>query len=338
MSDIQQRRARSKELSPTANSNGQLYGISRYMQPTDGARLLGEAEFKQFAPCPCICYQCLVPDKARKRHYARVYENRLEINNPTFPCLCCSKERCVQDYSRNYYFDQQPSRVGMICHFIPMIICGPPVIYNYIPRCCCAAIDLRPCFGETIFCAPCNCFNLRSFLCCGRPCFTYCACPLVIGVKNGEEFLGRWRFALESYAREKAVPTDQIAQFKRVADRFCDCDTNQDIPPISVQVMDRGSAASRPAEAYATPILSKPQAVTGMSDRNTGQRRGGHSPPPSPRSKKGHHEHEGQPSSPRSSKPKKKKSSSIPPNSDGNGGKKKKKKKKPKPPAPVEEE
>jgi len=114
------------------NANGQIYGTSNYMKAdTYGNEVLAEAELKDFAPAPtpCVCCGCFVNDKMRKRTYYRVYENRFEYNAIVAPCLCLSKERCIGDYTRVHYFDQQPSRSANFCGCIPCICCGPPVVF-----------------------------------------------------------------------------------------------------------------------------------------------------------------------------------------------------------------
>lgn len=60
-------------------------------------------------------------------------------------------------------------------------------------------------------------------------------------VKNGEDFLGKWRASLIKYSDENGITSDKYAQFHRLADRICDCDAVRDIPPVYAQPMDRGS-------------------------------------------------------------------------------------------------
>lgn len=226
--------------------NGQIYGSSLYMQPKVGSQLVAEAELENFAPCACVCVQCCVPDKARKRTYIRAYENRIETNWPIFPCLCCSKERCMSDNANIYYFDSEPSQAGMCCYCIPCICCGPPVVFNHIPRCCCACIDCRPCFGEQIRTAPCDCGGLRCCICCGTPCYYYYSVPFLWPVKNGEVFLAKWEGALDAYGATHGLRPAERAKFTRVADRCCDCDKAVVIPaepwpPVRPQaIQDRG--------------------------------------------------------------------------------------------------
>mmetsp|Transcript_21651 Transcript_21651/g.60105 ORF Transcript_21651/g.60105 Transcript_21651/m.60105 type:complete len:348 (-) Transcript_21651:43-1086(-) len=229
------------------SSNYQMFGMSKYMAPAANPELYAELQFKDFAPCtscPMICCQCLVPEAAKKRFYARVFENRLEYNIPNFPCLCCTTERCVSDCTSVQYFDKPPTRAGMCCYCIPCICCGPPVVYAKVPRWCCGLIDCRPCFGEVILRAPCNCFDCRTCLCCGSPCYGCCACPLFAGTVASEEFLAVWRAAMEDYADTRDLPKVEMARFRRVADRGCNCDQILIVDPaerpLKPLMMDRG--------------------------------------------------------------------------------------------------
>lgn len=143
-----------------------------------------------------------------------------------------------------FFYDKLPNRAGMCCYCIPCICCGPPVIWNHIPRCCCSIIDCRPCCGESIIVAPCNCFNLKFYLCCGTPCYQMCTCcqiPLVQKVANGEDFLGKWKTALDKFYDKHGMDTSQKAIFRRVADRCCNCDSVRKVPSGAVVplVMDR---------------------------------------------------------------------------------------------------
>jgi len=225
--------------------NGDEYGTSKYLKPREGARLVAEAKLKKFAPCPCICCGCFVNDNIRKRTYVRAYENRLEVNWPVFPCLCCSKERCVVDRVYVAYFDKQPSRSGMCCFCIPCTCCGPPVIFTKVPKCC-GCIDCRPCFGESINASPSNYFGLRSYICCGPPCYEGCSVPIVTALDEGsKEFLGKYKGALLAYvdSLDGSISNDQVAVFAKVTDQFCDCDAVKqiDVIPVGVstQVMQR---------------------------------------------------------------------------------------------------
>jgi len=160
---------------------------------------LAELEFWDFAPAPCSCCACLVPEVARARMYARIFDNRLEANMPIAPFMCCTaSEECVLDHPMTSFMDRPPHRVGMCCFCIPCTFCGPPVVFVEKPKCCC--IDLEPYYGSMIKAAPANCFGLKIYLCCGKPCYTRCSSPIFTGTKNSDRFLKAWRQALRDYA------------------------------------------------------------------------------------------------------------------------------------------
>ena len=69
----------------------------------------------------------------------------------------------------------------MCCYLIPVTCCGPPVIYSKEPKLC-GLVSLAPCCGVPIYYAPTNCFGLKTYLCCGQPCYTSCAAGLVGGL------------------------------------------------------------------------------------------------------------------------------------------------------------
>lgn len=217
------------------NTNGDIHGTSRYLSPTTGAQLIAEAEFTDFAPNPCVCLGCCVPDEQRKRTYVRVFENRVEANIPRNP-WCCPDERCVVDSTRILFFDKAPNRIGMYCNLIPCVCCGPPVIYSKVPKMCCGLIDLRPCYGESIMHAGCDCFHLRCCLCCGPFCFQSWACPLFGSIKNGPEFLAKWKGALAAYQEKHSIDETQRAIFYHVEDGCCATDSCK---PIEAARMER---------------------------------------------------------------------------------------------------
>lgn len=84
-------------LTNSVNSNRQLQGTSSYLAPHQGAKLYAEVQFQDnWGPCGmCPCKRCpggacCIPaccesSRVSQRHYARVYENRLEYNIP-----CCT--------------------------------------------------------------------------------------------------------------------------------------------------------------------------------------------------------------------------------------------------------
>ena len=114
----------------------------------DGA--LARAEFFPFAPAPCVCCGCFVPDSLRERTYWHVYGNRSEWNRPIAPFCCFTMEICIVDMISVYYFDKPPHRSGPCpcpcCCCIPLACCGSPVMFVSKPKCCCC-IDLRRCCG-----------------------------------------------------------------------------------------------------------------------------------------------------------------------------------------------
>ncbi len=225
--------------------NGDIYGTSKYLKPREHSTLVAEAKLKDFAPCACVCCGCLVNDAVRSRTYVRAYENRLEISWPFFPCLCCTKERCIVDNIQVMYYDKVPSRSGMYCFFIPCTICGPPVLYTKVPKLC-GCIDLRPCCGETINYHPANYYGLRCCLCVGTPCYESCSQPLVFALEKGStEFLAKYKGALLAYvdSLNGSIAHNQVAVFTKVVDKFCDCDSAKEIDAIPIgvgsQVMER---------------------------------------------------------------------------------------------------
>ena len=176
-----------------------IHGSSKYLSPTP-AGFVAAAQFYDFAPAPCICCACLVPEAQQKRMYAHVYENRVEFNHALSPCLCCGvHENMIIDLIQVRHLDRLPSRAGMCCCCVPFTCCGPPVIFAYKPHLLC--IDCSDNFGVQIRAAPCNCFGLKECLCCCQPCYTRCSLPLITGVKNPEQFLSAWKFAVDSCAR-----------------------------------------------------------------------------------------------------------------------------------------
>ena len=223
--------------STDANVDGSIYGTSKYLTPARNARLVAEADFEDFAPCSCILYKCFVHDKIRKRTYVRAYENRIEANVPYNPCCCWGDERCMVDSTRVFYFDKPPNRVGMVCcGIVPCICCGPPVVYTKVPKWCCALVDMRPCLGEQVLHAMCDCYGFRCCLCCGPQCYQFWSVPLfLLPFKRGEDFLAHWKGALKEYQDKHGIAEDQRAKFFKVEDRFCDTDSGQHIEAIFME-------------------------------------------------------------------------------------------------------
>ncbi|CAB9519817.1 expressed unknown protein [Seminavis robusta] len=234
-------------IASRTNLNGSVYGTSKYFTPTQGARLVAEAEFYNFAPCHCVCYEFCVNEKMRKRTYVRIYENRTESNLPWAPFFCCSDERCMEDNVQVLFFDRMPHRSGMCCKCIPCVCCGPPVVYALRPACCCGLIKTSSCFGEQIMYAAYDCFDLRIFLCCGSPCYTCWSLPVfpalgvcqAIPMTNSNELLSKWKGALMRYRAIRKIGDGQGAVFKGINDNFCECDSVKEISPVHMD--PRGS-------------------------------------------------------------------------------------------------
>lgn len=90
--------------------------------------------------------------------------------------------------------------------------------------------------------APCNCCNLRIYVCCGTPCYEiFCSQILFSSAMNGEEFLTKWKAALNDYFEKHDIDKKQMPIFRRVADRFCSCDSVKTVgdTPLVPLVMDR---------------------------------------------------------------------------------------------------
>jgi hypothetical protein len=223
--------------------NGSVYGRSIFQVPNSHNRLVTEADHEEFAPNKCICCTQCVGDQTRARTYARVYENRMETNYPYSPWCCFTPEYCIVDNVTVYYFDKGPSQQLCGGHYVECDclgpLCGPPVVFVNVPRCCCNTVDLRPCFGETLFAAPCDCYGLRCCICIGRPCYQKCACPLAGPIKNGSLFLERYRGAVDDYAKIRPVKRHTV--FNRVSEKpcgfMCDKVTTMTAYPLDVSLL-----------------------------------------------------------------------------------------------------
>jgi len=125
----------------------------------------------------------------------------------------------MYDMVKVMYFDKPPARSGLF-FCIPCTCFGPPVIYVNNPMFCC--LSLKSCYGQQIMGAPCNCFDLKMFCCCGSPCYTNCAFPVIRSVANGEKFLSAMKFAVIAYGRRVDIPEPQMAIFQSVEDNIFD--------------------------------------------------------------------------------------------------------------------
>ena len=181
------------------NDSSQVHGMSKYLAPNP-AGFVAASQFYDYAPAPCVCLGFLVPAAQKKRMYAHIFENRIETNRPISPCCCfATEETCIIDHISVSHFDRLPSRAGMCLCCIPCTCCGPPVIFAQKPMCCC--VDMSEHCGTEIRAAPCNFFGLRECIFCCNPCYVRCSVPIVIGVKNPEQFLSAWKFAVDHCTR-----------------------------------------------------------------------------------------------------------------------------------------
>ena len=162
-----------------------VYGTSTYID--EQGKATAAAEFYDFAPCGCVCLGCFVPEAQKKRTFLFAYDNKAMHNKVRAPLCCLSiDERCLSDMVTVFFYDKPPFTTGNYC-CIPLFCCGPPVMYSYNPKCCCC--DWTPCYGSQILAAPCNWYGLKMCICCGNPCYTCCAVPLVGSLKNAGELL-----------------------------------------------------------------------------------------------------------------------------------------------------
>ena len=138
------------------------------------------------------------------------------LSHPLAPCLCCTQEICLFDMVSVSYFDRQPTRSGMCCMCIPLICCGPPVIFASTPRCLC--IDLSQFCGQQVKAAPANLFGLKQGICCCNPCYVNCSYPILHGVKNAETFVSAMKRGVDPYKQKHNLSDSQMAVFDYVSD------------------------------------------------------------------------------------------------------------------------
>lgn len=214
-----------------------MHGTSKYMSP-GAAQFIYAAEFQDFAPASCVCYNCCISADQKSRTYARIYENKLEYNYPIAPFCCLTSELCLHDNIMVHYFDKPPSRSGLFCGVIPCTICGPPVLFTHKPKCLC--LDLSEYYGEHVKAAPCNCFGLKSYLCCGNPCYVDVSYPILNGLKNSSVFASAMKQAVDSYRVKHGLPTNQMAIFQDVNDNVFDFGKAKDVQaPVVGQAIGR---------------------------------------------------------------------------------------------------
>ena len=126
------------------------------------------------------------------RQYARVYDNKIEVNLPWAVCCCCTTDQCIMDRVYVTHFDRVPFRAGLCCWCIPATCCGPPVIYPK-SRGCIGGADIKG--------APHSCCGLKMCLCLGPPCYTCFGSPLIPSVKTEsvDDFMAGLAAAVDAY-------------------------------------------------------------------------------------------------------------------------------------------
>ena len=202
------------------------YGNSPRIQSTNGGpapTLLHKGVFQD------TVFDCLLPKTQKARQYAYIWDNKLEINLPLgiFGCLTCS-EKCVVDRVYTTYFDRSPIRTGMYCFVIPATCCGPPVIYSKEPKMCFDLVSLSPCCGTPIKAAPCDCFGLKTALCCGPPCYENYGMPIVpqLTPQSAKTFISHFQRAVGDYGRKHPELHGELAKFENVSGDWLLAQTN----------------------------------------------------------------------------------------------------------------
>ena len=77
-------------------------------------------------------------------------------------------------------------------------------------------------------------------------------------MKNGEEFLAKWHYALDAYFENRGLRKSEMARFRRVADRCCDCDAVEKVKPATAVrklVMDREGNVVEDEEFESGPVI-----------------------------------------------------------------------------------
>lgn len=146
------------------------------------------------------------------RQYARVYDNKIEVNLPLAVCCCFTTDQCVLDRVYVTYFDRVPFRAGMCCGCIPATCYGPPVLYPSEPKCCCC-IPLGGCYGVDLKGAPHSCCGLKILLCCGPPCYKCIGSTLIPSMtkKTVDEFMTGLTSAIDGYKLQHPDIQGQMA-------------------------------------------------------------------------------------------------------------------------------
>jgi len=190
-----------------------------------------------------ICNSQLI----QQRQYLRAWDNRVESNMPGcgHPCgssdefvraignacinlqrrccggcdCCTCSDQMVHDNVHVNYYDRHPFRSVYLWGLVPRTCCGPPVVFLYQPKCCCGTIDLTPCFGASLRTADDNCFGLRTWLCCGPPCYVSKSKGWIRGVPAAADFnafMVPLKNAVSTYQQYHQIPIEERAIFENV--------------------------------------------------------------------------------------------------------------------------
>ena len=222
------------------------YGDSEYILPKLGD-VIAEAEYQPYAPATSICCVCCVAPGQRDRMYMRVYENRIDVNEPFAPCCCCTQEICLVDNAYTAYYDKPPFRVGPCgpcCCFAPFVCCGNPVIFTFKPKVVCCNCEKY--LGTQMYASPCNCFGMRCCICCGNPCYVNFRVPFMPGpykssapLKNSEHFISQLQYAVNVYQAKHQIPENERAIFENVEDNLVDFGSSKKAGAPSGEEMQR---------------------------------------------------------------------------------------------------
>jgi len=152
--------------------------------------------------------------------FARIYDNRIVINKPMAPFCCLTMPICISDSVTTLFYDKPPLRSGPACFpfcCIPFTCCGPPVMFSHDPKCC-FVIDCKDFCGSQVKVAPCNCFGLKTFICCGNPCYVSCSMPLLLGVRDADHFISSAKVAVDAFKNKHGLEDGEMAIFECVSD------------------------------------------------------------------------------------------------------------------------
>jgi len=228
-----------------------------------GTKLLAEADYTDFAPATINFLSFLNSPYEQARTYFRVWDNRIEMNTPIAPfCCLTATSNCVTDSVTTYYYDGFPFRSSMACYCIPLTCLGPPVVYVQKPSLLCGLIDLTPCCGESLKAAPHNCLGLKTYICCGGPCYEQYGLPITSGLKDGKKLMLDFKKAVNRYVKKHNLDPAEMAIFEVVGERggasnmelknATDDGNDDDFEPVDVEEEEESeideSAPTHPSE------------------------------------------------------------------------------------------